>query len=328
MSSETLLVTLEANAEARDVIEETIGAQAKIIYLANLADGARADALANATAILALNTAKELRPGEAAKIINAKLLQFVSAGIDFIPLGEFPPTLPIASNGGGYAEPMAEHAVMITLAALKRLLIEHNKLAAGNFDQFRPNRMLSGATCGILGFGGIGKATANLMRALGTGIHAINRSGQTDESVDWIGSEANLDELLTNSDVLILSLPLTPASENLIGARELSMMKNNAVLVNLARGEIINEAALFTHLKANPSFTACLDAWWVEPVRHGRFEMGHDFTGLPNVIASPHNSASVSGWRNVAIRRACENVARVLNGTPPAFLVPLKDRMI
>ena len=123
MSSETLLVTLEANAEARDVIDETIGAQAKIIYLANLADGARADALANATAILALNTAKELRPGEAAKIINAKLLQFVSAGIDFIPLGEFPPTLPIASNGGGYAEPMAEHAVMITLAALGGMLL-------------------------------------------------------------------------------------------------------------------------------------------------------------------------------------------------------------
>ncbi len=328
MTSQTLLVTYEASPPARVVIEGTIGSSANVTYLTDLDTGARAAALKNATVLLAGNTAKELQPGEATLISDANLLQYVSAGVDFIPMSGFPAALQIAGNGGGYAEPMAEHAVMMTLAALKRLIIEHNKVAARNFDQFRPNRMLAGCVCGILGFGGIGKATARLMRALGTKIHAVNRSGKTDEPVDWIGDESQLGELLANSDILILSLPLTPASEKSIGVTQLAAMKKDAVLVNLARGEIIDEAALFAHLQEHPTFIACLDAWWIEPVRHGHFAMDHDFTGLANVIASPHNSASVSGWRDVALRRACDNIRRVLDGGQARFLVPPADRMM
>ena len=322
-----LLVTLEAGRGGRAIIEALIGTAADIAYLTDMPAGDRANALATADIVLARNTAKELKPGEAALLRNARLVQFVTAGVDYIPLGDLPAGAAIANNGGAYAEPMAEHALAMTLAALKRLLVEHAKLAAGSFDQFRPNRMLAGATVGILGFGGIGVATARLMRALGAKVHAINRRGATAEPVDWIGTEADLDPLLTASDVLILCLPLTPASEGLIDARELGRMKPDAVLVNLARGEIIDEAALYAHLQANPQFTACIDAWWIEPVRHGRFEMRHPFTSLPNVIASPHNSASVAAWRDIALTRAVENVGRALAGETPRHLVSPEDRM-
>ena len=322
-----LVVTMKLDPTGRAAVEAVLAGVAEVAYLEDVSDAGRAGVLRSAGTVLARHTGQELHRDEASLIAQARLLQFVTAGIDFIPLGHFPETLPIAANGGAYAEPMAEHALAMTLAAAKRLLIEHRKLEGGTFDQFRPNRMLAGAVCGLVGFGGIGVATARLMRALGMTVHALNRSGRTAEPVDWIGTVADLDTLLAASDVVILGLPLTPATQGMIGPRELAQMKPDAILVNLARGEIVDEAALFAHLQAHPGFTACIDAWWVEPVRHGRFEMGHPFMTLGNVIASPHNSASVGGWRDTALRRAAENVARVYRGEMPLHLVGVQERM-
>ncbi len=328
MERSQLLVTMEANPDSREIIAGVIGELAEIVYLDDLSETQRLTALHAATALLSRNTAKELRDGEAEQLLNTRLIQFVSAGIDFIPLSRFPDAAVIAGNGGGYAEPMAEHAVMMALAAFKRLIVEHNEVACGAFNQFKRNRMLAGSVCGVLGFGGIGIETARLMRALGVNVHAINRSGKTEQPVDWIGNTSQTDELLRQSDILILSLPLTPATRGLIGERELGLMKNDAVIINLARGEIIDEAALYAHLQNNPTFTACIDAWWVEPVRHGRFEMNYPFLKLDNVIASPHNSATVGRWRPVALKRAAENVARLFRGEEVLFRVPPADRMM
>ena len=328
MTTSNLLITLTADAAVRAVIEATLAPVARITYLADLPDEVRSVALQAATVVMARNTAQELRAGEAALLANARLIQFVTAGVDYIPLADLPTNVPIASNGGAYSEPMAEHAVAMAFAAAKRLLVEHNKLVRGEFDQFRQNRMLAGSICGILGFGGIGVATARLMRGLGLKVHAINRRGHTDEAVDSIGKEDRLDDLLVAADVLVLSLPLTPTTNRLIGQRELALMKPNAILINLARGEIIDEASLYAHLQANPKFTVCIDAWWIEPVRHGTFRMDHQFLTLPNVIASPHNSASVKGWRDVAMRRAAENARRACLGETPWHLVPIADRMM
>jgi phosphoglycerate dehydrogenase-like enzyme len=190
---------------------------------------------------------------------------------------------------------MAEHGLALVLAAAKRLLIEHAALTRGEFNQSTRNRTLSGKVCGILGFGGIGVATSRLMQAMSMRIYAINRRGRSEAPTDWIGSVSELDTLLTASDVLIVCTPLTKATRGMIGQRELELMKPEAILVNLARGEIIQEAPLFAHLQAHAGFFACIDAWWVEPVRHGSFRVDHPFLSLPNVIGSPHNSASVPG---------------------------------
>jgi phosphoglycerate dehydrogenase-like enzyme len=322
-----ILVTDAISAPLRTTLTEALGTH-PILYLADLDPAAREDALRNAIAILARNTGSELKPHEPALIHSARLIQFLTAGVDFVPLSALPDNIPIAANGGAYAEPMAEHAVAMILAGTKRLLVEHAALGRGAFNQFTPNRCLQGLTCGIVGFGGTGVETARLLRAFGMHIHAINRSGRTTEPCDWVGTLSDLDTVLANADVLILSLPLTPATNELIGARELNLMKSDAILVNLARGEIVQEAPLYAHLKANPHFVACIDAWWIEPVRHGVFRMDHPFTDLPNVVASPHNSATVAGVADRALRRAAANIRRALDGETPRYLVSPEECML
>jgi glycerate dehydrogenase len=324
----SLVVTYPMNPGDRAVLADALGGAAEPIYLADLDDAGRAAVLRDATVLLARNTAKELRGEEPGLIGNARLIQFVNAGIDFVPTKSLPPALPVASNGGAYAEPMAEHALAMALAAAKRLLVEHNALTRGEFNQHKRNRSLSGRVCGILGFGGIGEATARLMRAIGMRVHAINRRGASDEPTDWIGSIDQLDELLAASDVMVISTPLTPQTLGLLGTRELDLMKEDAIVVNLARGEVIDEAALFAHLQAHPNFVACIDAWWIEPVRHGHFRMDHPFLTLPNVIGSPHNSASVPGTSAAALRRAAVNVHRVLAGEPARYVLEPHERMM
>jgi phosphoglycerate dehydrogenase-like enzyme len=223
---------------------------------------------------------------------------------------------------------MSEHIVALVLAAAKRLFIEHANLKRGEFNQHSANRMLRGGVCGILGFGSVGVATARLMRALGMKIHAINRRGASEEPTDWISTTERLDELLRASDVLVISAALTTATEGLIGARELALMKEDAILINVARGEIVDEAALYAHLVAHPRFFAGIDAWWVEPVRHGRFTMGHPFLDLPNVIGSPHNSAGGGAWRDEYLRRAVANCRRAILGETPLNLIGPDERML
>jgi phosphoglycerate dehydrogenase-like enzyme len=280
LKRQTLVVTFDVGRVGREVVGDVIGEVADILFLTELNATDRADALRRADVLLARHTATDLTPQESALIGRARLLQFYTAGVDFIPLQGLPAALPIAGNGGAFAEPMAEHALAMALSAAKRLPIEQRHLAAGQFNQFTPNRMLAGGVCGIFGFGGVGVATARLMRAVGMTIHAINRRGYATEPTDWIGTPDQLGELLRACDVLVIAAPLSHTTHHCIAQRELSLMKTDAILVNLSRGELIEEGALFAHLQAHPSFTACLDAWWVEPVRHGRFEMHQPFLEL------------------------------------------------
>ena len=328
LSRPPLVVTFELSERRKVIVANALSGASTVVYLTKLDETARAEALRNTGALLTFNTAKELRFGEAKLLAGARLIQFMIAGVDFIPLGELPEGVPVATNGGGYAESMAEHALAMALAAAKRLILEHENLKCGRFNQFERNRMLAGRVCGIFGFGGIGAATARLMRGIGMRVHAINRHGRTDQQVDWIGTPERLNELLEAADVLVISAPLTRATYSLIGAAELRRMKDNAILVNLARGEIVQERPLYDHLVTHPSFTACIDAWWIEPVRHGEFRIDQPFLDLPNVIASPHNSEQGDGAHDLSLRRAVENCRRALTGETPLHIIGLDERLM
>ncbi|MDP9342361.1 MAG: 2-hydroxyacid dehydrogenase [Actinomycetota bacterium] len=320
-----VVVTFGASGEIKDAIVDVLGTAASVVFLADLAPGERREALETADAVLAWNLDAELEPEELEQLAGVGLIQFVSAGVDHIPFDRLPAEVPVASNAGAYAGPMAEHVLAMALALAKRLPQLHAKLARGEFDQRTLTKSVRGSVVGTLGFGGIGHACAALFEACGARIHAINRSGRTDRPVEFAGTLDDLDRVPAAADVLVISVPLTRSTRGLIGRRELELMKPDAILVNVARGAIVDEAALYEHLRGHPQFSAGIDAWWDEPHHGEPFRTAFPFFDLPNVLGSPHNSALTPGSLVEANRYAAENVLRHLRGEPIRGLVRRDD---
>ena len=325
MDKQNIVVTFNASPEQKELLLEVLGSEASLTFLKEIPDAQREQSLEHANILLSWNFPREISPQEYPRLQQVTFIQVLSAGADHMPFADLPPHILVASNPGAYAAPMAEHVMAMTLALAKRLLIEHQKLKNGEFDQFTPNRMLSGMTAGILGFGGIGRATARLMRAFGVRIYALNQSGKSTEPADFIGTLQDLEHVLRASDVVVISLPLTRTTKGLIGKKELAWMKPDALLMNVARGAIIDEEALYTHLKSHPTFMAGIDTWWIEPLRGGTFRMDYPFLELPNMLGSPHNSALDSHVILVAARQAVENVKHFLEGEKVIGIVRRED---
>lgn len=317
-----VLVTFTPPPDIRQAFDDVLAGAADVTYLPDLSQEARLQALSGADVVLAWFIGSELK-GEAEfeRLRSAGLVQLLSAGVDEVPFDRIPDSVPVASNAGAFAQPMSEHVLALALALAKRLPQNHAALARGEFNQGTPTLSIRDSVVGILGFGGIGQASARLFKAVGARVHAISRSQEANELADWIGTLHDLDSVLREADIIVVSLPLTDATRGLIGQRELSLMKPDSILVNVARGAIIDEDALYEHLRAAPSFSAALDAWWQEPLTSGSFATRRPFFELPNLLGSPHNSGITRTSLAESGRQAAENVARFLRGDRPLHLV-------
>lgn len=318
-----IVVSFKAEIDQRTMLEN-IFKRHNLTFLNDYEDGSeRNHKLDEAQILIAWNPTNELSDISRDHLRKIEFMQLLSAGYDHVRFDMFSTACKVAANQGAYALPMAEHVLAMILDRAKRLEEYHRKLAEGIFEQSRSvTKQVTGSTLGIIGFGSIGKETARLMRPFEPRILALNTTGKTDEDVDFCGTLSDLEAVLSKSDWVVLSLPLNERTDGLIGRRELSMMKKDAVLVNVARGAIVKEKDLYEHLKSTPEFSACIDAWWVEPFRQGEFRLDFPFFELPNVLGSPHNSALVEGIMLRGATRAAENVVRYLNGELPGGIVP------
>ena len=316
-----IVVTFPAKESQRKVINSIIGDNAVVKYIGDFNPDDIPGVLKDADILFAWNPPKEIYQYEPVLFSRLKFMQVLSAGYDHIEFNRYPPGCIIASNKGAYAEPMAEHIMAMVLALAKRLFINHKKLSEGEFNQKQTNISIRDSVFGILGYGGIGKAAAKLIRPFGSKIYAVNSSGESGNALDFIGTLNDLNYILEQSDIIIISLPLIKETENLIGKNELNKMKPDAILINAARAQIINEEDLYNHLVEFPRFSAGIDAWWIEPFSEGEFRMNYPFTDLPNVIGSPHNSALVPGSLMEGIKRAAENISLFIEGKRPRNIV-------
>ena len=128
-----------------------------------------------------------------------------------------------------------------------------------------------------------------------------------------------LEEVLSQSDIVSMHAPARPEVEGMLGEKHFRMMKPTAIFVNVGRAAIVDERALYEHLRDQPEFCAGIDTWWHEPGAEGPgsgFSTRYPFFDLPNVIGSPHNSGVTDGALQVGAHKAAENVRRFLRGEP------------
>jgi phosphoglycerate dehydrogenase-like enzyme len=247
---------------------------------------------------------------------NVKLLQSMSAGVDFIDFAAIPPQVTLCSNAGAYKDPIAEHVFGMVLYFGKNLARNHERLRNGVFEGSTDGIFLRKKTIGIVGAGGIGQSVARVAKGFNMRTMGINTSGRPVENFDAVWKMERLDDLLRQSDIVVISIPLTNHTRNLIDAQKLGLMKEDCILVNVARGAIIAQDALYAHLKAHPQFKAGIDVWWRYPKSGEKFSQDYSFFELPNFLASPHNSDGVPEARGHGQEHAFSNVIRYLDGKP------------
>lgn len=212
----------------------------------------------------------------------------------------------VTNTPGVAAVSIAEHSLMLTLAVARRIVAMHQQVVAGGWPRGQ-SVQLRGKTLGIIGLGAIGRAFARLGEAIG--MRVIAWTMHPNPALGFALVE--LDELLRESDVVSMHLRQSPQTIGFLGARELGMMKPSAILINTARGPIIDEAALIAALRERRIAGAGLDVFDVEPL-----PAGHALTSLDNVVLTPHNAGVTPEVLEAGLALALENVDGFLNGVP------------
>jgi phosphoglycerate dehydrogenase-like enzyme len=252
-----------------------------------------------------------------------RLVQLLSAGYDRCDIEAARRAgVPIANNGGANSVAVAEHTLLLMLAVSRRLVWQHSNVAAGRWrgNDWQDKHLyeLQGRTLGIIGLGTIGKKVARLGRAFGMDViyHDIVRLNEDAE--DALGARFRLrDEVLRESDVVSLHVPLLPTTRHLIGARELGLMKPSAILINTCRGPVVDEAALHAALSGGTIAAAGLDVFDQEPP-----PADNPLFGLDNVILTAHMAGPTWENRFKRFRNAFDNVQRVERGETPMWVIP------
>ncbi len=223
----------------------------------------------------------------------------------------------ITSARGIRARSIAEHIVGVTIALARRLPHALRAQAAHHWAQDELEgassgvRILEGARMGIVGLGAIGVEVAKIAAPFGFRIAAIRRRGDQSrpEGVEDVWTPDRLLDLLAQSDVIVIAAPHTPETKRLIGRREVDAMKRGAFLINVARGKMIDDAAVVEALNDGRLGGAALDVFTTEPL-----EPDSPYWELPNVIITPHTSGSMQDYWTPLVALFSENLRRFESG--------------
>ena len=276
-----------------------------------------------------------LTPEVAKSAPNLKLIQKTGAGVDAIPFESIPDKVLVANTSGANSVPLAEGTIALMFALAKRIVPKNNAFPgrySGGGTELRDKKV------GIIGLGNIGREIAKRLHAFDMEILGIKRSPseqvKQELKLAFVGGPDDVDFVVRESDFIILTVALTPATRGIIGKKQIDLMKPTAYIINIGRAALIEEEPLYHALKERKIAGAGLDVWWIahwwdpawtpeinQPSRYPVWE-------LDNVIATTHNLGVVekTKYSSNALDIMIKNITLVAEGKPPVNQVDKKHR--
>ncbi len=237
---------------------------------------------------------------------NLKYIQLTSAGLDRVPLEYIKEKgITIYNARGVYSTPMAEWTILKILEIYKNSKYFYEKQKEHLWEKDRKLFELAGKNAVIIGTGSIGKEIAKRLKAFEVNIFAVDLYEISESYIDEYYSLEKLNEVLTKSDIVILTLPLSEKTKYMINKDNIKLMKQNSVLVNISRGSIINEKDLIGEIKKNKFLGVILDVFEKEPL-----DEKSELWDFDNVIVTPHNSFISEGNNERMFKVIKENLAK------------------
>jgi len=290
----------------------------EIIYLQELSSDEQDMALAEAECLIVATfpVTREFL----AKMPKLKLVQRAGIGLDNVDMvAASEKGIHVCNTPGVNAVSVAEMTIGMILGLFRKIPLLDRATKDGQWLmwEYRPEMFeMQGKVHGILGMGNVGKEVAKRSAAFGTKILYTNMEPlSAEEEAMYNAKFSNLDEILEKSDIISVHVPLLPSTRNLIGEEEIAKMKPTAVLVNVARGNIIDEAAVAKALQEGRLLGAGFDAFAAEPP-----EADNPLKNCPNAILTPHIAGGTRDVLEAGIARCVENAYRLSEGEKPLHI--------
>lgn len=256
---------------------------------------------------------------------TVKLVQVTGAGLDRLDEAALKKYgIAVANVPGGSNSAVSEYAVTTASTLLRRFAWSDAEIKAGRYEAFRKRMLadnlagLDGLTVGVVGLGVIGLAVAQAFHRMGARISYFDPAPRDAKAATAMDAQSlALDELLRTADVVTLHVPLIPATQGLIGDRQLASMKKGAILINAARGGIVDEAALVAHLESGHLGGAAVDVYSTEPPAADNPLLKLSGDAAARLLLTPHIAGVTRQSAAFLFRSSWANVVRVLAGEAP-----------
>ena len=290
---------------------QALRGRAEVDYHASLpaAPGVLVERIGNAEAVINIRSSIEFGADVFAACPKLKVLSLWGTGTDHVDLeAARQHGVSVTNTPGVSAVAMAEHALALMLAVAREIPRIDAKTRQGAWPRGFVTQ-LHGKTLGVVGLGAIGLQTARIARGIGMQVLAWTRH-PAGKPLEGTGVElVALDELYRRSDVVSLHVRLAPETRGMVGRREFALMKDSAILVNTARGPVVEEAALVEALESGSIRGAGLDVFDTEPLPED-----HALSAIPNVVMTPHAGGVTAEALEAGLRMAIDNVFAALAG--------------